>query len=179
MNEKEKLEEAMYFYAEMVKHQEDRKVFKHNLSALLSTARSVMQYIHEEAETKNGGKKWYDDWMESSEVLKFFRRKRNFNIHIAPINLRRHVKSYSTVMLRVYTSSHIKVTDKNGKAKEEREFNEKPKPHEGPKSSVKSESRYEFDDWKGLEDLITLCKVYIQELEKVIQDGISKGFITG
>jgi len=179
MNEKEKLEEARYFYAEMIKHQENRKVFKHNLSAFLSAARSVMQYALEEAEPKNGGKKWYDDWMESNRVFKFFRKKRNFNIHTAPIDPRKHVKGHTTVVLRVSTSSHIKVTDKNGKVKEEREIKEEPKPYEGPKSSTKSESRYEFDDWEGSEDLITLCKVCIQELEKVVQDGISKGFITG
>jgi len=183
MNEKEKLEEARYFYAEMVKHQEDRKVFKHNLSAFLSAARSVMQYAYDEVDPekggKNGGKKWYYDWMNSGDVLRFFRDKRNFNIHIAPINPRKHVKGHSAVVIRVYTSSHIKVTDKNGKVKEEREIKEEPKPQKAPKSSVKYESRYEFDDWKGPEDLITLCKVYIQELEKVIQDGISEEFITG
>jgi len=180
MNEKEKLEEARYFYAEMVKHQEDRKVFKHNLSAFLSAARSVMQYALKEVETKkNVGKKWYNDWMKSSYVLKFFRDKRNFNIHTAPIDPRKHVKIHTIVVVSVSESVHIKVTDKNGKVKEEREIKEKPKPHEGPKSSVKSESRYEFDDWKEPEDLITLCKVYIQELENVVQDGISKKFITG
>jgi len=179
MNEKEKLEEAMYFYAEMVKHQEDRKVFKHNLSAFLSAARSVMQYALEEVDPKNGGKKWYYDWMNSGDVLRFFRDKRDFNIHTAPINPRKHVKGHSAVVIRVYTSSHIKVTDKNGKVKEEREIKEKPKPYEGLKSSVKSEFRYEFDDWEGSEDSITVCKMYIQELEKVVQDGINKEFITG
>jgi len=183
MNEKEKLEEARYFYAKMVKHQEDRKVFNHNLSAFLSAARSVMQYackeVNPEDEGKNRGRKWYDDWMESSYVLRFFRDKRNFNIHIAPINPRRHVKGHSTVVLSVSISSHIKVTDKNGKVKEERETKEEPKPKKAPKISTKSESRYEFDDWKGPEDLITVCKMYIRELEKVVQDGISKEFITG
>jgi len=183
MNEKEKLEEARYFYAEMVKQQEDRKVFKYNLSAFLSAARSVMQYACDEVDPKkggkNGGQKWYNDWMNSSGVLRFFRDKRNFNIHTDPIDPRKHVKGHSAVVIRVYTSSHIKVTDKNGKVKEEREIKEKPKPYEGPKSSVKSEFRYEFDDWKEPEDSITVCKMYIQELEKVVQDGINNEFITG
>jgi len=180
MNEKEKLEEARYFYAEMVKHQEDRKVFNHNLSAFLSAARSVMQYARKEVWTKkNGGKKWYNDWMESSYVLKFFRDKRNVNIHDALIDPREHVKGHSTVVLHVSISSHGKVTDKNGKVREEREIKEEPKPRKAPKSSTKSEFMYEFNDWEGSEDLITVCKVYIRKLEKVVQDGISKGFITG
>lgn len=57
MNEKDKLEEARWFYAEMVKRQENRKIFKYNLSAFLSSARSVMQYSLKEAKTKNGGNK--------------------------------------------------------------------------------------------------------------------------
>ena len=31
----------------------------------------------------------------------------------------------------------------------------------------------------GDEDVITLCEKYIQELEKAVKDGVSKGFITG
>jgi hypothetical protein len=178
MNEKEKLEEAKYFYSRMVMEEENREAFKYNLSAFLAAARSVMYYAYNEVE-KTPNQKWYDDWMNSSDVLKFFKCKRDFNIHTAPIDPKKHVNIHITEVIHVTESSHIKVIDKNGRVKEEREIKEEPKPHEGPKSSVKSESRYEFDDWKGPEDLMTLCKMYIQELEKVVQDGISKGFITG
>jgi len=36
MNEKEKLEEARYFFTRMTEEQEDRKAFEYNLSAFLS-----------------------------------------------------------------------------------------------------------------------------------------------
>jgi len=53
----------------------------------------------------------------------------------------------------------------------------KPKP-EKPETSIEQEVKYKFSDWIGDEDVLTLCESYIQELEKVVKDGISKGFIT-
>jgi len=177
MNEKDKLSEAKYFYSRAIVEEKNREVFKHYLSAFLTSARSVMQYARKEAKRKNGGQRWYDDWMNSSAVLRFFKDKRDINIHTAPIKPKKHVKIHSTDVIHLSEALHIKVMDKNGNVKEEREIREEPKPKERPKSSVKSESRYEFNDWTGSEDLMILCKMYIEELEKVVQDGISKGII--
>ena len=41
------------------------------------------------------------------------------------------------------------------------------------------QKRFKFDDWTGNEDVLTLCQIYIQELDVVIKDGVAKGFITG
>lgn len=179
MNEKDKLEEAQYFYSRMVVEHGKRGIFKHNLSAFLSAARSVMQYANEEAKTKNGGQRWYDDLMNSSDVLSFFKDKRDLNIHTSPTDPRPRKRATVTVILHVLPSEQVKVTDKNGKVKEEREIKEEPKPRKAPKTSARSKLIYVFDDWTGSEDLITLCKMYIEELENVVQDGISKGFIAG
>ena len=45
--------------------------------------------------------------------------------------------------------------------------------------SIPNEVKYLFDSWVGNEDVLTLCKKYIQELEHAIQDGVSQGLITG
>lgn len=183
INEKEKLEEAKHFLSRMIDEQENRKVFVYNLSAFLSAACSVMQYAQKEAAKKKGGQEWYRQWMTSSPLLSYFREKRGYNIHTAPIDPRKHVNIHITEVVRISESVHIKVTDKEGKVKEEREIKEEEKPkvslEAAPESSVKSESRYEFNDWQGKEDVITLCRLYIQELEKAIQDGIIKGYVTG
>jgi hypothetical protein len=36
-----------------------------------------------------------------------------------------------------------------------------------------------FVDWPGSEDLMTLCKLYLDELKAVVADGQAQGFVTG
>ena len=55
MYEQEKLGEANYFYSRMLSEAVDRDAFIFNLSAFLSSARSVLQYAFKEAQTKSGG----------------------------------------------------------------------------------------------------------------------------
>ncbi len=56
MYEKDKIIEAEYFYSRMSQEQNDRDAFRHNLSAFLSAARSVLQYALKEAETNTNSK---------------------------------------------------------------------------------------------------------------------------
>jgi hypothetical protein len=75
----------------------------------------------------------------------------------------------------------LKYRDKNGKLIPQYSP-EKPKPkpkQKKPTGSAESKTTFRFNDWTGDEDVLTLCERYIQELEKVVKDGISKGFITG
>jgi hypothetical protein len=60
MNESGKIREAEYFLAQMDRERENAEHFGYNLSALLSSARSVLQYALEEANLKPGGQAWYD-----------------------------------------------------------------------------------------------------------------------
>lgn len=177
MHEKEKLNEARFFVAKMVGEKEDPIAFKHYLSACLSSARSVMQYALDEAKGKKGGKKWYEGWM-SSKILGFFKEKRDYNIHTAPLPLKKHIKIMINETIRVTESLHIEVKDKDGNILETRDVIEPPAPTEPEGSSAVSESRYEFDDWTG-EDVISLCDKYLTELERFIQDGQAKGYISG
>jgi hypothetical protein len=63
MYELDKIQEAEYFYDQMKVNEEKADVFKYNLSAFLSAARSALQFALKEAETKSGGIQWYDSVM--------------------------------------------------------------------------------------------------------------------
>ena len=44
MYERKKFEEMKHFYYKMIDEQEHREIFEYNLSAFLSSARSILQY---------------------------------------------------------------------------------------------------------------------------------------
>src|ERR1051325_3352821 len=90
MNELKKLQEARYFYTKMIDEQQNKDKFLYNLSAFLSAARSVLQYAKEEVKNKPSGQNWYDNLMNSSRILKFFKDKRDLNIHEKPIHTKAH-----------------------------------------------------------------------------------------
>jgi len=179
MHERKKLGEAKYFYSQMIEKQGHRENFMHNLSAFLSSARSVLQYALNEAKIKPRGQQWYDNRMSTSPVLKFFKDKRDINIHTEPIRPLAHYKSELTDTIHISDSVSITLRDKNGNIKQQYSSGQpEPIPKESETQAV-MEIKYKFDDWVGSEEILTLCQMYIQELENVIKDGVNKGFITG
>jgi hypothetical protein len=183
MNEIKKLEEAKYFYSKMFDEQMNKDGFIFNLSAFLSAARSVLQYALKEASTNLGGQKWYDKVMVSSPVLTFFKDERDINIHTEPTLPKAHYTLHAEVGVYMFGSLSAVAFDKNGKIKQriENQTNHADT-HERPNQksrSIPNEVKYLFDSWVGNEDVLTLCKKYIQELEHAIQDGVSQGLITG
>jgi hypothetical protein len=179
MHEKDKLEEAKYFFSKMQNEKENPAAFKHNLSAGLSSARSVGQYALDEAKTKTGGQKWYDGLMKSSPILTFFKNKRNYNIHTAPVVLLKHRSITLTEIIRASESITIEIKDKDGKLIGVRMISDPPNSQIPEGSSATSETVYRFDDWAKGEDVIALCSKYMAELERFIQEGIDKGYISG
>ena len=190
MHEREKIEEAKYFYLRMIEVYEDREQFRYNLSAFLSAARSVLQYAERESDPGEnpkavpGAKAWYDNFVANSSVLKFFKCKRNVNIHVEPVKPRADFLIKVTEPISVIFSGSdvtLEHRDKNGKLISQstsKEPKSKPKPKKST-GSAESKTTFWFNDWTGNEDVITLCERYIQELEKVVKDGVSKGYITG
>lgn len=79
--------------------------------------------------------------------------------------------------MHISDSVFITVKDKDGNIKQEYSSDKsEPKPNKSETPAV-LEVSYKFNDWVGSEDILTLCQKYIQQLEDVIRDGISKGFI--
>jgi hypothetical protein len=181
MHETKKLKEAKHFYSRMVEEQKDRDHFMYELSAFLSAGRTVLQYARDEAKTKADGQKWYDSLVSHSPVLKFFKEKRDVNIHIEPVNTQ--AEHRLAMGGSIFPSGLLSMVafDKDGNVIDQRRSEEPEKSHqeEVKDSPTVYELKYRFDDWTGNEDVLTLCQTYIQELEILIKDGVSKGFITG
>jgi hypothetical protein len=185
MNEKKKLEEAKYFYSKMLNEQGNREAFTYDLSAFLSAARSVLQYALEESRLKKGGQKWYEKLMVSSRLLKFFKDERDVNIHTGPVLPKAHYTLYAEAGNYILMSGLVSmiVRDKEGNIKQPTKVSansseEQEKPVQ-KSTSMPNEVRYFFNNWMGDEDVLTLSKNYIEEIESAINDGITQGFITG
>jgi len=179
MHEKKKLKEAKYFYSKMIEEQKNKDNFTYNLSAFLSSARSFLQYALEEARSKTRGQQWYRNYISTSTILKFFKDKRDINIHTEPVKPQANYHLTLTETLHLSESLSITVKDKDGNIKQQYSSDEpKPKPKK-PEAQSSMEIKYKFDDWSEREDILTLCQMYIQELEDIIKDEIQRGFISG
>lgn len=180
MYENNKLDEAGFFYSRMISEVDDRQSFIYHLSAFLSSARSILQYALKEAESKKGGQQWYSKNLNSSPVMSFFKAKRNVNIHEKPVKPLRHlIEEPPPIVIRVSITATVVICDKNGNVIHQEETKDsQPKP-EQLDASGKVEIRYAFADWKGSEDVLTLSKMYLDELQKIVEDGVKKGFLKG
>ncbi len=177
MHELDKIEEAKFFYSQMIKEKENRDNLKHNLSAFISSARSVLQYALKEAQSKNGGQNWYDTQIINGKVILFFKDKRDINIHIEPISVRKDTDIRLFETIHVSESISIVLRDPNGNVKEQYSSESKPlKTIESEPSII--EEKYRFDDWVGSEDVFILCQEYLNELEAIVADGKSKNFLS-
>ncbi len=177
MYEESKLREAEYFYSRMVSETDNRDNFLFDLSAFLSAARSVLQYALKEAQTKSGGRQWYDNHIRSSKVLAFFKDKRDINIHMQPIQVNQHTSIQWTEVIRFSESIHIKKFDQTGRLIDE--YSSGPsEPPPAPETPPKVTHRFTFSDWSGTEEVLQLCKYYLKELRHVVEDGQNNGFLT-
>ena len=179
MNEKKKLEESRYFLSKMEQAQDETFEFECNLSAFLSASRSVLQYAHAEAKKTRSGLQWYESTVNREPILEFFKDKRNINIHQQPISPSAKTKIGIHGTVNISASISVVVKDKDGNIKNE--YHSKPnqtptkmKPPETTKTVT-----YYFSDWTGDEDVITLCKKYLDKLEKLVNDRIRQGHISG
>jgi len=178
MNEQSKLEEALYFCQVMQGCQNERQPFVHNLSAFLSSARSVLQYAFEEAHVKRGGQKWYDTQMANHRTLAFFKDKRDVNIHSAPVNAKQDVAVAFTATLHLSGSLAMKLINAEGHVVGETSTQDPAPPSPEPEIPPVISTKYTFPDWLGNEDVLALSKLYLQEREAVVNDGVAKGFLT-
>jgi hypothetical protein len=102
----------------------------------------------------------------TSPTLKYFKEKRDENIHKEPVNVQKEIAidirdflenvggslDDSIPLLLGLTGSSltpVKVTDK-----------------------------YKFDDWKGSEGVLELCDKYLHKLRALVSDGQGKGMLT-
>lgn len=88
MNADRKLAEANYFLFQMRNDTGNGEVFRHSLAAFLGAARSVALYLKMEILTRTPRPDWGNALLgeiEKDEVVAFFRRLRNADVHKAPV----------------------------------------------------------------------------------------------
>lgn len=177
LHEVTKLKEARYFLNRMRDVVEDPESFQFELSAFLSSARSILQYGNEEAKTKSGGQAWYDSQVCGNPILRHFKDKRDINIHCEPVETNRQIEVTVTEHVHVSESLRIEILREDGSV-EVREHKDSPAPIKPHSDESTIEIKYHFDDWSGQEDVIDLSESYIVALEGFISNGQTKGFLT-
>ncbi len=177
MHEQTKLDEAKYFLAQMCSVMNDRTAFNFNLSAFLAAARSVLQYAHKESQPQQGGPAWYDNAIAQHNTVRFFKDQRDISIHANPISPSATINVSVTDTLHLSDSVSATIVRNDGTVEEIPASPPAPNP-----TPAKSEStvtyQYFFTDWNGSDDVITLCGSYIAQLESIVADGCTKGFLT-
>lgn len=178
MHELIKLEESRYFYSMICKEFQNSNFLAYNLSAFLAAARSVLQYALKEAKTKSGGKHWYDTKVSVSPILSFFKDKRDINIHEEPVKPLKHTGITLVETVRVSESITVTKYDASGNLLDESTSESITEPEKSYIPPVVTH-HYQFVDWPGNEDLLTLSQMSLDELRRMVDDGIARGFITG
>jgi hypothetical protein len=165
MHEQDKLGEAQYFLDRLPQLPEPNS-FRYELSAFLSAARSALQYARKEAKTKPNGLTWYDAHSVKT-LIKFFKVKRNISIHEHPV---RPVTSANVAITGgVSASANVAITGGVSASASN------PPPPPSPPVVAYS---YTFTDWSGPEDVVTLCRLYLAEVQSVVSNGVAQGHLT-
>jgi hypothetical protein len=175
MHEARKLAEAEYFLGRMAALQNTREEFVWNLSAFLTAARTVAQYACEEATPKPKGQGWYDAAVAAHPSIKFFRGKRNVNIHTEPVEPQTAIGVELVESVGLGEALSIQIFEE-GELVGERRVETPAQPTESPPPVVRL--HYRFADWPGSDDVITLCRIYLDALKALVADGQAKGFLS-
>jgi hypothetical protein len=175
----DKLQEANFFYNKMRESIDFPLVFCNYLSAFLSASRSVLQYILGEIQKKKkvNEKQWYDDTMSQSPVLTFFKDKRDVNIHKNPIEVKKGIGIALQETISISEAISVEITDNKGNVKN-KYFSESQPQNSALKDKPVIKIVYGFNDWPGEENVLILCKKYLDELNQVVREGKARGFIS-
>lgn len=168
---REKLLEAKYFLERMIENQAERNAFTYNLSAFLSSARSVTLIMQKEFGNVPGFADWYDvqkGKMITDDKMKILDDKRDVTIHQKPIRPRAQVDVRITEHITMTDSVSVLVVRADGTVER---HNSMPSPP--PPAPTKTEStvewRWYFDEIPDM-DVITVCREHISKLESIVAE---------
>ena len=197
MNENTKLKEANYFLDKMRKVKANYEEFVFNLSAFISSARSVMQYMEAETKAKNNSS-WYEKKMLGSDILRFFRSNRDLNIHVVPIRLQKGMEvpilnlsptiastSISSSGGVIFTTIPLSSSSSSSSSRQVDQSIDNYKFDPNWYATVSINEHFKQSD-KDLcmkicqkYNVLTFCENYIYELNTIVDEGIDEGYITG
>jgi len=160
----------------------DRNAFVYNFSAFITAARSVVQYALEECKTTTASKQWYDSYVANTDMIRYFKDKRNVNIHEEPVVPNAARKVEATINLTVSGTVSVKVMARNADGN----LVEKPTPASKvaeeaiaaspPKQETTESVRYFFPDRRN-DDLVDLAEDYLNELYAFLKAARAAGHL--
>ena len=180
MNEDAKIAEAEHFLLELVRSApRNPTVTRFNVSAFLSAARSALQYAREEAKQKIGGQAWYDAAVKVEPVVEFLKDSRDINIHERPVPMRTHTTiGVGSAALTVSSTLSAVVIQRDDQVT----LWEPPPPQIPPLPSTMepppTTHAYQFKDWEGPEDVVALCRRYLTEVRRIVDEGRARGLLS-
>lgn len=158
MHERTKLAEARYFLDRLHAEVANPAAFGRELSAFLASARSVLQYALKEAESKPGGRQWYEQAVAADPLFRFFKNERDTNIHDQPVDPARRSTTEVASLLNIADDG-------------EEEFLI-PYPHS------RTLEHYEFQGRPG-ESVLDSARRYLGLLDTFVAQGTAGGWIAG
>ncbi len=179
MHETAKVEEAEYFLKQMADCEEDRQAYKYNLSAFLQASRSVLQFAHKECQPVPVALSWYESQVGGNRLVQFFKDRRDVSIHEHPIRPIMELKASIEETIHLgFAADAVVIRDGKVVPSEGRPIAGFPVGTNWPyPSRVIMGGAYKFSEWRGDDDVPTLCRQYLDELKQIIADGQSKGYL--
>jgi len=148
-----KLEEAFYFFNQMKENVDNKDNFKFNLSAFLSSARSITLFLQEEFNGNPRFEEWYphkQDEMRANSLMKFCKETRNDEVHVKRVDVEGHHEVSFTDTVGVTDTVQYILHRADGTI-----------------------DRWYFTDFNdGEKDIIQLCLEYYNELRKILIEAL-------
>ncbi|TBU75195.1 hypothetical protein [Phytopseudomonas daroniae] len=172
----QKIADADYFFRQMCQvGDSSREDFTRQLSAFISSSRSVLQYGLRETKGNAEKKNAYLDLLKKHEVVEFFKDIRDLDIHERPVSPKAHVRTLVVDLVRA--TSGVVSTEED----EARWMDPTYEPIQQDVILIKTvESTtvdYRFHDWPGPENVIALCDIYMIKIKQIISAARADGLI--
>jgi hypothetical protein len=119
---------------------------------------------------------WYDAAVALHRSIEFFRRKRNWNVHVEPIEPQTAIGVEESEPLGLGEGLSIQMFEAGKLVGEKRVEAVSQPTADSPPPVV--HFHYRFADWPGSEDIITFGRVYLAALRALVADGQAKGFLS-
>ena len=215
---RKKLQQVKYMYNEIskfknrifVKNGLDEETGSYplltNIGSFLAHARSILQYAYKEA-MESGNQAEYEEYVSQNEIIKFFKKIRDSEIHEYTIGSHTTVHAESPIIsydpethtaigkeVKLYVellsdldspknkNMEVEIVTTLGKKVEINNAYIQRLEAEGENDLAEAarngKELYEEQECDGEKDIFKLCEKYIKELEIFINFGIANGFIT-
>jgi hypothetical protein len=172
-----KVREAAYFYDRMCEEVNEREHFLFNLSAFLTAARSMRDYVKSDTKGNAALKQWWDSsQIHLDPITRYFDERRNYNVHLeanranaAVDELQATVSMSFGVQLATGESLTIQVIRADGTVEKPITYFSEPRPT-GPIATTVSWS-YRFPDYPTRpRDVLQACHDYLELVRQFVAD---------